>query len=179
MFITEEILSGVHMCGLQLCFSFPQGQSGPALLCFQCVFVLYTEGGSFSTQLLSERLRLLVQITLCSLSPVLHRSFHPAAFSCRLRTRFTGSLETIWSLRLTFVLSLGSIEHAVFVSPLFFQITELFVCAAVAVWSLKRQMVLFWWKLMKCFQSQAPYVMSIRLNSQCVYLENKLKVLLY
>lgn len=66
MFIAKEILSGALTTRSQLCFSFPQSQNSPALWC-SLYFIL--SAGSFSEQLLSEQLRLPVEITFSVLVP--------------------------------------------------------------------------------------------------------------
>ena len=123
MFITEEILSGVHTCGLQLCFSFPCSRpklpSSPVCACV-CVYLILKGNrflhslipASFSIQLLSEQLCLLVQITFCSPSPICRQAFHPPVFSCRFYRIVLDNLVVL----VDFWLSLGSRERAVFVS---------------------------------------------------------------
>lgn len=121
MFIAKEILSGALTTRSQLCFSFPQSQSSPALWC--SLFVLYPERWIvFRTALIRTAPPARGDNFLCSRSPVLCWTLSSSRASDPSRRNVT----TIWLWP-----SLGSEKRAVFVSPAFSQ-TEL---VAVDSWT--------------------------------------------
>lgn len=138
MFIAKEILSGALTTRSQLCFSFPQSQSSPALWC--SLFVLYPERWIvFRTALIRTAPPARGDNFLCSRSPVLCWTLS----SSRASDPFRRNVTTIWLWP-----SLGSVKRAAFVSPAFSQ-TEL---VAVDCW--KKQLCLW----MKRYVLAAPLV---------------------
>lgn len=90
-------------------------------------------------------------------------------FSCRLQISYRIAADDP-VVTFDFRLGLGSIEHAVCLSPLFVSDNTkcLFVLLLCDDWkALRRPTVLFWWKL-KYLESRAPCRLSAELNPHCL-----------